>query len=39
MSLLDQNWGAAGGNADDEVQEDHQQGRPVTDFASRGLVR
>ena len=39
MSLLDQNWGAAGGNADDEVQEDHPQGRPVTDFFSLGLVQ
>ena len=28
MSLLDQNWGA-GGNADDEAQDDNQQGRPV----------
>lgn len=28
MSLLDQNWGT-GGNADDETQEDHQQGRQV----------
>jgi len=28
MSLLDQNWGA-GGNAEDEAQDDNQQGRQV----------
>jgi hypothetical protein len=28
MSLLDQNWGA-GGNAEDETQDENQQGRPV----------
>jgi len=28
MSLLDQNW-SAGGNVDDEIQDENQQGRQV----------
>lgn len=34
MSLLDQNWGA-GGNAEDEAQDENQQGRQVKEIEHR----